>query len=124
MSKANRCRPLKREQLLDVQGVDSGSIPVDFTIDTGFTEAITLPQAIIDSLNLIRSSDIVATLADGTTRVLARYATWIQWHDQPREIVAISLESELLIGMKLMQGSNLNVDAIPSGQVTITKLLN
>ncbi len=46
----------------------------------------------------------------------------IFWHGRLREVDVVSLETDNLIGMGLLQGSNVNIDAIPGGSVTITEL--
>ena len=108
--------------ILNISGTGNTSLVVDFVIDTGCTEEIILPQEIIARLNLIRGADITVTLADGTSVRHARYPAQIDWHGERREIVAVSMGIEPLIGMGILQGSNLSVDAVPDGSVTITEL--
>ena len=107
---------------LNVLGTGNASLVVDFVIDTGCTEEIILPQQIIVQLNLIRGADVTVTLADGTSNRHARYPAQIEWHGQLREIAVISMGTEPLIGMELLRGSNLSVDAIPGGSVTTAEL--
>ena len=96
---------------------------IDFTIDTGFTEEIALPPDIIEQLGLPQEQDdVVLTLADGTDRALTVHTGWIEWHGQIREIDVISADTTPLLGMKMLAGSNLNVDASPGGAVTIAEL--
>ena len=107
---------------LNVLGTGNASLVVDFIIDTGCTEEIILPQQIIAQLNLIRGADVTVTLADGTSNRHARYPAQIEWHGQLREIAVVSMGAEPLVGMELLRGSNLSVDAVPGGPVTITEL--
>ena len=103
-------------------GVTEG---IDFVIDTGLTEEAALPQDIISRLNLPLAhdaDDIELILADGTIAVARVYIASILWHDRIRRVAIASLEGIPLIGMGLMRGSNLSVDAVPGGQVTITEL--
>ena len=96
---------------------------VEFTIDTGFSGEIALPQYVIDRLNLTREDDdATITLADGTIRVLAIYTGWIEWHGQDRDVIVVTLGVEPLLGMSVISGSNLSVDATPGGPVTIAEL--
>ncbi len=95
----------------------------DFIIDTGFSGGITLATDIFDRLNLQRDDDVAVTLGDGTVRALARYTARLLWHGRRREIEAVRVESdELLIGMRLLQGSSLHVEAVPGGLVAIAEL--
>lgn len=108
---------------LTLLGSNDEAETVDFTIDTGFTDELTLPQDSIDRLNLLRDDEGVAfTLADGTVRVMDRYIGRVEWHGQVRVVNVISMGSETLLGMAMLAGSNLSVDATPGGVVTITEL--
>ena len=107
---------------LNVLGTGNASLVVDFVIDTGCTEEIIIPKDIIDRLNLIRVDDITLALADGTVDTFARYNARIMWHGNSKEVVAVNMGSEPILGMQLLQGSNLSVDAVFGGSVTITEL--
>lgn len=95
---------------------------VAFAIDTVFTDALTLPQHIIDRLNLLPDDDLPVTMADGTVRYLTRYTAYVHWHRQIREVQVIAMGPYSLVGMGLLRGSNLSVDATPGGIVTVTEL--
>ena len=110
---------------LNVMADNDESISITFVIDTGATGDASLPQSVIDSLDLPSAEDsdnIVITLADGTTGPGRLYLARIIWHDRIRHIEVVNLEGVPLVGMALLYGSNLNVDAIPGGMVTITEL--
>ena len=108
--------------LLDDNGITES---IDFAVDTGLTEEVALPQDIINRLNLPLADDaddIELTLADGTIAVARVYVANLLWHDRIRRVAVANLEGIPLIGMGLLMGSNLNVDAVPGGLVTITEL--
>ena len=107
---------------LNVLGAGGADLTIDFVIDTGCTEEMILPPGIIDQLQRTRSSDMMLTVADGTIDAYARYKISVEWHGQPREAIAIRMGTEPLLGMRLLRGSNLSVDADPGGPVTITEL--
>ena len=94
---------------------------VDFIIDTGSNEEIVLPRIIIDQFNLIRGDDVRIILGNGEATTSATYSGQVEWHGQPRDVV-VTEGSEPLIGMLLLEGSNLSVDATPGGAVTISEL--
>ena len=106
---------------LNVLGAGGANLTIDFVIDTGCTEEMILPPGIIDRLHQTRSSDMMLTVADGTTDAYARYQISVEWHGQPKEVIAIRMGTEPLLGMRLLRGSNLSVDADPGGRVTITE---
>jgi clan AA aspartic protease len=106
-------------------GDDGATENIDFVIDTGLTEEVALPQDLINRLNLTSvddDGDIELTMADGTTAAVKVYLAHIMWHEQSRRVAVVNLEGVPLIGMQLLRGSNLNVDAVPHGIVTITEL--
>ena len=92
---------------------------VDFIIDTGSNEEIVLPQTIIGQFNLIRGDDVRIILGNGEAITSATYSAQVEWHGQPRDVV-VTEGSEALIGMLLIEGSNLSVDATLGGAVTIS----
>ena len=111
--------------ILNVMADNDENIPITFVIDTGATGDVSLPQSVIDFLDLPLAEDadnIVITLADGTTGPGRLYLARVLWHNRIRHIEVVNLEGAPLMGMALLYGSNLNVDAVPGGQVTITEL--
>lgn len=94
----------------------------DFIVDTGLSEEMVLPQLVVDRLGLIRYDPIVIATGDGRARFVDRYIARILWHDEVREVRAASMGAEFLIGMALLRGSNLSVDAVPGGVVAISEL--
>ena len=118
---------LEAEVALTVMGYTGVSERVTFLIDTGATGEITLPQATIARLDLplvaYGSADASVVLADGTVGVARVHTARVLWHDRLRDVEVINLGSDPLIGMGLLRGSNLSIDAAPGGLVTITELL-
>ena len=111
---------------LTVLGYGGVSERVTFLIDTGATGEITLPQTTIARLNLplvaYGSPDASVVLADGTVGAARVHTARVLWHDRLRDVEVVNLGSDPLIGMGILQGSNLSVDAIPGGLVIITEL--
>ena len=113
---------------LSVQGENGAMEDVNFIIDSGYTGEMTLPQGIINRLNLgaAEYDDYEAAptvmLADGVIMMVEVYVTSVWWHDRLRSVEVDSIGSTPLIGMGLLRGSNLSVDAIPGGLATITEL--
>ena len=94
----------------------------DFLIDTGLSEDMVLPQRVIDRLSLPLYDRIVMGTGDGRVGLFGRYTARILWHGRRRNVRVASMGGEFLIGMDLLRGSNLSVDAVPGGSVTITEL--
>ena len=109
---------------LTVQAYDDTAERLTFLIGTGFYGSLTLSQEVVERLNLPPGDvkEVEITLPDALTANANLYKARILWHGRPREVEVISLENDFLIGMGLLRGSNLNIDAIPGGSVTITEL--
>ena len=113
---------LEPNLIIALLGVDNTIVEVDCAIDTGFTEEMTLPPDIIEALGLPINKQVELTLADETIYVGTTYVARLRWYDQIRNIEVISVDADPLIGMKLLAGSNLSIDAEPGGAVIISEL--
>lgn len=115
-----------REARLTLTVYDGSTQPesLSFLIDTGATVAMLLPQETIDRLNLPLADDdeIEITVADDANIRCRIYVASILWHHRVREIEAVNLGSDPLIGMGLLRGSSISIDAAPGGLVAITEL--
>jgi clan AA aspartic protease len=113
-----------REALLPlVVGNASGSRQVvDTVVDTGFNGFLTLPSVLITSLGLSWNASDIVTLGDGSEALFDLYAARIIWDGQYREIDVAESETEPLVGMALLYGYRLQIDAIEGGIVRIEKL--
>ena len=110
---------------LTLMGNNGAIENVVFVIDTGLTEEMALTNEIIQRLGLSAdddAGDIELTLADGTTAAFNVYVADILWHDRVRRVAVVDTDGVSLIGMELLRGSNINIDAVPGGLVTITEL--
>ena len=117
---------LEAEVALTLLGYDGVSEQVTFLVDTGATGEMTLPQDTVTRLNLplveYGSAHASVVLADDTVGVATVHTARVVWHDRLRDVEVVGLGSAPLIGMGLLRGSNLSIDAAPGGLVTITEL--
>ncbi len=95
---------------------------VDAVIDTGFSGFLTLPSSTITSLDLIWKGRDAATLGDGTSCIFEVYIAVVIWDGQYRTIDINESETIPLIGMQLLRGYDLRIQAIEGGSVTISLL--
>jgi clan AA aspartic protease len=95
---------------------------VDALIDTGFSGFLTLPFDIISALELSWEGRDVATLGDGTSCTFEIYTAIVIWDGQYREVYINESETVPLIGMQLLRGYELRLQAIEGGTVVIEAL--
>lgn len=107
---------------LEVLGPNGRSEDVETVIDTGFDGELILPRTLVASLALNQRGKYLARLADGTRVVLDYYDAIVIWHGQPRKVNVLPSGAVALLGMELLQGSRLIVDACPAGAVMIEEL--
>jgi clan AA aspartic protease len=91
-------------------------------IDTGYTGFLSLPSEIITELNLSWSGIDRGTLGDGSEVTFEVYAAKVIWDGEYRDIPINEAETDPLIGMSLLYGYDLHIQAVAGGSVTI-KLL-
>jgi clan AA aspartic protease len=103
---------------------DSKLKSINAVIDTGFTGFLSLPQSIIDELELPWSYSDFATLGDGSETLFDIHEASVIWDGQFREIEINSADTEPLLGMSMLRGYRLEVDTIQGGLVTIKALPN
>lgn len=108
---------------LEVARENDNAELIEFVVDTGFDGQVTLPLNIISRLNLPGITGAVeVTVADGSIDHFDRYIAYIRWHGQLSPVRALNMECAPLIGMELLRDSNISIDAVPGGAVTIAEL--
>lgn len=95
---------------------------VDAVIDTGFSGFLTLPSHIITALGLTWKGRDAATLGDGSSCIFDVYIAIVIWDGEYRTIDINESETVPLIGMKLLRGYDLRIQAIEGGFVEIKAL--
>jgi clan AA aspartic protease len=92
---------------------------LDAVVDTGFTEWLTVPLAVVDALALVPFDSTRAYLADGSVVEVDLYECAVIWDGQHRQITAHCLEGAPLIGMGLLYEHYLSVHVADGGSVSI-----
>ncbi len=93
---------------------------IEALIDTGYTGYLTLPSDLILELDLENFATGQLILADGTKVNSDLYLATINWDGQPRTIEVDALESEVLVGMALLEGYDLHVRIAANETISIT----
>lgn len=95
---------------------------VEAVIDTGFTGFLSLPLSIIESLGLPWIFRDVGTLGDGSEVIFEMYRATVIWDGQAQIVDVAASDADPLVGMSLLYGFKLQIEAIEGGLVTIEAL--
>jgi clan AA aspartic protease len=114
---ANR-QPTIRLAMLDQRGQ---AYDFDAIVDTGFNGSLTLPTAVIAALGLPWNSRGQAILANGSIEEFDIHAGTVIWDGNPRRILVEGADTDPLVGMSLLFGHDVHIEAIDGGIVTIRK---
>ena len=108
--------------LVDILGENHELMRASATIDTGFTDELTLPADAIRELDLRQIGTVDVELGGGDHRIFKTYEATIVWQGQFRAVRVHESESLPLIGMGLLQGNNIQIQAIHGGDVSISPI--
>ena len=95
---------------------------INFVIDTGFKDYLTLPPQAVSAMSLPLYSSTPARLADGSETLLSLHLATIVWDDIEMVIPIIASSYKPLLGRALMEGYHLEIDFEEDGLVTLEKL--
>jgi clan AA aspartic protease len=93
-------------------------LELEAIVDTGFNDFLTLPQGLIDDLHLPFAAPMLAALADGNVVETSSYRATVHWDEELREIFVVACDGGALVGMSLLYGHDLHIEAVDGGLVT------
>jgi len=104
---------------LDVQGPTGQASEIEAVIDTGFTGFLTVTPALVSELGLRYLTRGWASLADGSEVPFDVYDVTVLWDGRPVRVEADAADTTPLVGMRLLDSHNLNIDVEDGGRVII-----
>jgi clan AA aspartic protease len=107
---------------LTIRGPQGREQEIEAVIDTGFTGSLSLRPALIAALGLPFRRKGRAVLADGSTILFDIFEATVLWDRQPRQIPVGEADADPLVGMGLLYGFELTVEAVDGGNVFIRPL--
>jgi clan AA aspartic protease len=107
---------------ISVRGRDGRFKNIEAVVDTGFDGLLSLPSVLIDALELPWKTKGQGILANGALSEFDVFDGTIKWHGRVRRISVVSMHTVALIGMALLEGSELNMKVCRGGTVTIKPL--
>ena len=113
------------QALVTVDIIDSTGRPqsLDAILDTGFTGYLTLPTKSIEQLGLPSVGQRTFELANGELFEFEAYIATVSWYGRLRDALVLKSDSAPLLGMTLLWGSRVTVDALTDGEVTIQEIV-
>jgi predicted aspartyl protease len=85
---------------------------------------LSLPRDIIVALNLPWTGIDRGTLGDGSEVTFEVYSMTVIWNGEYHDIPVNEAETDPLVGMNLLYGYDLQIQAVEGGRVTIKALEN
>lgn len=107
---------------IDVMDGEGNPQSLEAILDTGFTGYLTLPTGSIRRLGLRSVGQRTFELANGELFAFEAYLASVSWHGSLRDVLVLKSDSSPLLGMTLLWGSRVIVDALMDGEVTIEEL--
>ena len=107
---------------LEIESSDGRLEAIDTVVDTGFNGHLTLPPQVIAELALEPDEPSDVTLATGSRETVNVWRGNVLWHDQLRRIFVFEANGVPLLGMELMEDSQLTIQPRINGSVLIERL--
>lgn len=85
------------------------NLTLEFVVDTGFTEFLTLPVAAVNAMRLPYSHEHPAYLADGSTIKMDIHTATILWNGVERQVSVLATGRRPLLGTMLLDDQELRV---------------
>ncbi len=113
-----------QQAVVTIEIIDGDGAPraLGVILDTGFTGYLTLPSESIEQLALPFVGQRTFELANGELFRFDAYLAAVAWHGSLRDALVLLSDSTPLLGMTLLWGSRMTLDAITNGEVTIEEL--
>lgn len=100
-------------------GTDGEQAEIDAILDTGFSDALMVPDAVIKRLGLVELDTVQAIMADGRGAYLSVYEAVVEWDGEERTIPVFAGGGKALLGMALLRGCLGTFEFFPGGLITI-----
>ncbi|MCX5981527.1 MAG: clan AA aspartic protease [Nostocales cyanobacterium LacPavin_0920_SED1_MAG_38_18] len=95
---------------------------INFIIDTGFNDHLTLPPQAVSAMNLPLYSTTLARLADGRETLLSIHLATIVWDNREKVVPILASGFKPLLGTALMAGYHLEIDFEENGLVSLEQI--
>ena len=113
-----------QQAVVDIEIIDGDGNPrlLEVILDIGFTGYLTLPSEAIEQLDLPFVGQRTFELANGELFRFDAYLAAVSWHGSLRDALVLQSDSTPLLGMTLIWGSRVTLDALTRGEVIFEQL--
>jgi len=101
---------------------DQPEFSLEFVIDTGFTESLTLPPAAVAALNLPFLYNRSVSLADDSVIAIPVHVVTVLWNGLERQVSVLATGRRPLLGTSLLDEQELCIQFRENGMVTVEQL--
>src|SRR5690349_12559349 len=104
----------RREAVIPIEILDLSrqSVPLQATVDTGFSGFLSLPLAQINALQLPYDRTEIFTIGSNDDVDFDLYSGTVLWDGQEHDVFVLATDCDPLIGMSLLHGYLLFVDVV------------
>ena len=107
---------------LEIELSDGHFEPIETVVDTGFDGHLALPPEVIGRMRVRLDEPVDVYLATGSREIVNTWLGNVLWHDQTRSILILEASGHPLLGMELMEDSQLTMQPRINGHVWIERL--
>jgi clan AA aspartic protease len=105
-----------------IRGPAGQVVETEAIVDTGFSGFLCLPRQVIAGLGLRLQGTIRGVLADGSRGSFEIYEALVLWYGRPHVILVSAVESDPLLGLAMLHGSEFAMQVVEGGEVAIHEL--
>jgi len=110
---------LEARVAISVEDQRGGLLHIEVAIDTGFTGSLALSTELIEQLGLVVLESREMALANGEIVEMEYHYARVVWHGQLRQIGVFESGDTSVLGMQMLNGNRLIIDAWDGGEVII-----
>ena len=101
---------------------DRGRLNIEFVLDTGYTDYITLPTSAVSAMRFPFRHRVSVRLADGSRIEINVHVATIIWHGREIDVPVFATGNTPLLGTALLDACDLTIRFIDGSPVTVSEV--
>ena len=107
---------------LEIEQGDGHFEPIETVVDTGFDGHLALPREVIGRMRVKLDEPVDVYLATGSREKVNTWLGNVLWHNRLLSVLILEASGPPLLGMELMEDSQLTMQPRINGHVLIVRL--